>query len=107
MHLQPEEALAAMMPSTPLMQSRLSQPPTPMQPPTPLMPHLQPPTPLGMMSEDSGRLSMPPPPIPSSMGYPGTPAPPPGYPPTPAPPTPLHHMEEMPHLAPDQVILKQ
>lgn len=103
MQMQPEEALAAMMPGTPLMQSRLSQaPPTPMQPPTPMMPHLQPHTPLGMIPDDTGRLSMPPPPIPS-MGYPGTPIAPPGYPPTPAPPTPLQHMEEMPHLPPDQV----
>lgn len=103
--MQPEEALAAMM-----QQPRLSQaPPTPMQPPTPLMSsHMQPPTPLGMMPEDAGRMSMPPPPLP---GYPGTPATPgypttpgpPGYPPTPAPPTPLQHMEEMPHLPPDQV----
>lgn len=93
--MQPEDALAAMM------QPRLSEaPPTPLQQPaTPLMPHLQPPTPLGMMGEDTGRMSMPPPPIP---GYPGTPLPP-GYPPTPAPPTPLQHMEEMPHLPPDQV----
>lgn len=110
--MQPEEALAAMM------QPRLSQgPPTPMQPPTPLMSHMQPPTPLGMMPEDAGRMSMPPPPLPGypgtpgPPGYPTTPAPPgypptpgpPGYPPTPGPPTPLHHMEEMPHLAPDQV----
>ncbi|KAF5300497.1 hypothetical protein FQA39_LY02296 [Lamprigera yunnana] len=62
----------------------------------------------------------------TTLGYPGTPGPPSigyppsvasssmmysstptpsnlGYPSTPAPPTPLSHMEEMPHLPPDQV----
>ncbi|KAK4880642.1 hypothetical protein RN001_008788 [Aquatica leii] len=53
---------------------------------------------------------------PPSVGYPSsvgmysiTPAPSTslGYPSTPASPTPLSHMEEMPHLQPDQIDRKQ
>ncbi|XP_017785692.1 PREDICTED: double-strand-break repair protein rad21 homolog [Nicrophorus vespilloides] len=115
--LQPEDALASMMPHTPLAApgtpsphmhappTPLMAPPTPqmMAPPTPQM--MAPPTPQMMapgtphmahhMMTDphSSHDDMPPPPTPI-MGYPGTPA----------PGTPLHHhMDEMPQLPPDQV----
>ncbi|KAF2894481.1 hypothetical protein ILUMI_11681 [Ignelater luminosus] len=122
--IQPEEALAAMMP------------PTPVAPPTPLpLSHMMPPTP---HEETEQHVTMPPPPTPTTLGYPTMPAPPSvgypstplgypgtpgppsvgyppsvgpatsmvfpgtpavatsvGYPPTPAPPTPLQHIEEM------------
>ncbi|CAH0553929.1 unnamed protein product [Brassicogethes aeneus] len=77
------------------MMTPLAAPPTPMgvlaAPPTPLM-HLN-------LNDD-----MPPPATPSMM-YPPTPGGGGiGYPHTPAPPTPIHSMvDEMPHLAPDQV----
>jgi hypothetical protein len=100
LQLQQEEALASMMPT-----------PLPPPPPSPLP--QQPAPPLMMSHEDPQHVSMPPPSTPASvmfpqtpvqLGYPGTPAPSAlGYPSTPAPPTPLHHMEEMPHLPPDQV----
>lgn len=95
-HLQPEEQLGSIMQSLP--------------PPSP-MPTQQAPPPL-MLNQEDPTQSMPPPQTPAGvlypqtpqMGYPGTPAPSTlGYPSTPAPPTPLHHMEEMPHLQPDQV----
>ncbi|XP_063909003.1 double-strand-break repair protein rad21 homolog isoform X2 [Zophobas morio] len=84
--------------------------------PSPL-PQQQVPPPQMMMSheEPPQHVSMPPPATPASvmyppqtpgsvqLGYPTTPAPALGFPSTPAPPTPLHHMEEMPHLPPDQV----
>lgn len=79
--MNPEEALAAMMPPTPLM-----APPTP-QSQGMLSPHMMMPPQTPHMHEE-----MPPPPTPI-MGYPGTPA----------PPTPLHHIDEMPQLQPDQV----
>lgn len=97
MHMQPEDALAAMMPSTPMPPT--PAPPTPMVPSTPLMPHMQPPTPLGMM-EEHGHMSMPPPSLPTSLGYAGTPAPL-GY--TGPQATPLQHIDDMPHLPADQV----
>ncbi|EEZ99261.1 double-strand-break repair protein rad21 homolog isoform X1 [Tribolium castaneum] len=95
-HLPQDDHLGSMMPTLP--------PPSPMRP-------QQAPTPLMMSQEDAQHVSMPPPSTPAGvmypqtpqMGYPGTPAPTLGFPNTPAPPTPLHHMEEMPHLAPDQV----
>lgn len=93
--MQPEDALAAMMPSTPMPPT--PAPPTPMMPSTPLMSHIQPQTPLGMMSEENGHVSMPPPSIPSALGYPGTPAAL-GY-----PGAPLQHIDDMPHLPADQV----
>lgn len=98
MHLQPEEALAAMMPSTPMPPT--PAPPTPMMPSTPLMPHMQPQTPLSMMPEENGHVSMPPPSLPTSLGYPGTPAAL-GYAGGQA--GPLQHIDDMPHLPADQV----
>lgn len=86
--LQPEDALAAMMPPTPL-----QQPPTPyMPPPTPMTP---------MMSHLSGhedQMSMPPPQQTPNLLYPQTP----GYQ-TPSSSGQLQHIDDMPHLPPDQV----
>nr|CAI5830524.1 unnamed protein product [Callosobruchus analis] len=95
-----------MQPQTPMM-----QPQTPMmQPPTPMM---QPPTPGMMQPQTPGLLQPPTPGImhPQTPGMMGTPShdmmgggemysQTPVYP---EPPTPLPHMEEMPHLPPDQV----
>ncbi|XP_025832371.1 double-strand-break repair protein rad21 homolog isoform X2 [Agrilus planipennis] len=90
--LQPEEALAAMMPPTPVAPPSVAQPiPEELEPQPP--PSVPPP-------------AYPETPAPPPMGYPETPliqAPPSvGYPITPAPPTPLH-LEEMPHLPSEQV----
>ncbi|CAH1973037.1 unnamed protein product [Acanthoscelides obtectus] len=95
-----------MQPQTPMMQPQtpgMMQPQTPgmMQPQTPMM---QPPTP-GMMQPQTPMMQ------PQTPGIMGTPAhdmmgggemysQTPVYP---EPPTPLPHMEEMPHLPPDQV----
>lgn len=80
--MQPEEALAAMMPPTPMPLSSSLPPPTPLSLPTP-SPMVHP----GMSMHDD---VMPPP---SMLSY-GSNV---------APPTPLQHMDEMPHLPPDQV----
>ncbi|XP_018565982.1 double-strand-break repair protein rad21 homolog isoform X2 [Anoplophora glabripennis] len=104
--LQPEESLAAMMPPTPLApptplppQIPYGAPPTPL-PQTPLVPPMTPLLPHMAGQEEMHLPSTPqvlmPPPTPQGMMYPQTP----GYP---VPPTPLQHIEEMPHLPPDQV----
>lgn len=51
------------------------------------------------MSQDAVGMSMPPP----DVHYPGS-VQNMNYPGTPAPPTPLHNIEDMPHLQPDQVL---
>lgn len=94
--LQPEEALSSMMPPTPIPpQTPLPAPATPMAPPTPVhqTPMHQP-------------LSSPSPTVHSGMAMHEEIMPPPSlmpYQQSGAPPTPLQHMEEMPHLPPDQV----
>lgn len=98
-----EDSLAGMMPLPPPAPSPLPHHMMMQQPQTPLHEehHLSMPPP---PSTPSSILYPPTPGPPVSLGYPTTPAPPPlGYPSTPAPSTPLHHIEEMPHLQLDQV----
>ncbi|KAJ8985324.1 hypothetical protein NQ317_008354 [Molorchus minor] len=119
--LQPEDALAAMMPPTPLSvqmavpphtplppQSPYHAPPTPLPPQTPLQRAMTPMMPsmeeMHMSPGTSSQGLLPPPP-PQSMMPPGTPQhmmypQTPGYP---VPGTPLQHIEDMPHLPADQV----
>lgn len=97
-NLQPEEALSAMM------QPSSMQPPTPLPISTSMAP---PATPLSMVPQTPL-----PQPSPSPMVHPGLAMheeimPPPSmmpYQSDVAPPTPLQHIDEMPHLPPDQVI---
>ncbi|KAF5286657.1 hypothetical protein FQR65_LT12488 [Abscondita terminalis] len=92
-------------------------PPPPTPPPLyPNIPSIPPPPSVAYPGPSQTPLGYPGTPGPPSVGYPpsvsqppmmysSTPAPPTSlvYPGTPAAPTPLSHMEEMPHLQPDQV----
>lgn len=126
----PDDVLSSMLPPTPIAPptplqlshmipsshdetEQVVMPPPPTPPPLyPNIPSIPPPPSVAYPGPSQTPLGYPGTPGPPSVGYPSsvgmyssTPAPSTslGYPGTPAPPTPLSHMEEMPHLQPDQV----